>query len=157
MAAIVAGDVSLVVWDKEFILKAGQDKRNIRIHGRLQIDPGTTDTYVTGGIPLTNLFTTGNGSYTGIDPAKPIMGVCGPARISDAVAPACAALYYDGGATAASQTLVLLIPPADDGTKNDTLVQYPAEDITTNTTVTTPLANGDKDIYVDIIIWGTEA
>ena len=156
MADIVAGDVTYSEIYKTILPVAGSTKGKIQIACRLTIDPGTTDFYPTGGIPLTDLFTAGNVKDTGIDVTKPIFGIAGLARISDAQAPAAPAMFNNGGVTAASQTLVLYVTAADDGTKKDTLLQYPAEDITTNTTVTAPLATGDKDIRVNLLLIGDE-
>jgi hypothetical protein len=158
MADIAAADVSAVIlWRAHAGKLQNRGQRTmIDVAVKITVDPGTTDAYPTGGIPLTNLFTTGNASDTGLDVNLPIVEMTrgGYAQISDALFPATPAFFYNGGVTAASQTLVLGVSPADDGTKNVMLVQYPNEDITTNTTVTTGLATGDKDIVYTTVLRG---
>ncbi len=158
MVAIAAGDVTAAILYRTHVGKTqnrGQ-RTMIDVALKITIDPGTDDTYPTGGIPLTNLFTTGNASDTGLDVSMPIIEMTqgGFARISDALAPATPAAFYNGGATAATQTLVLYCIPADDGTNPITISQYPAEDVTANTTVDNPIATGDKDIVYTTVLRG---
>jgi hypothetical protein len=156
MAAITAGDVTAAIIDARALNPREPGAPNYSVVCELTIDPGTTDTYPTGGIPLTNQFDSTHAQFLGLDIRYPIRGIPTVARISDALAPMCPAYFYNGGTTAASQTLVLGVTPKDDGTKSDTFIEYPAEDVTTNTTVTTPIANGDKDIKVTLVLYGTQ-
>lgn len=155
MAAIVADDVTGIVLDRRILQPREPGAPNYRVIVELTIDPGTTDTYPTGGIPLTNQFTSTHAQFLNLDITKTIRGICTNARISDALAPACPAAFYNGGATAAAQTLVLYAMVKDDGTKSDCWIEYPPEDVTTNTSVTTPIATGDKDIVVVLELYGT--
>lgn len=155
MAAIAAGDTTATVVQRFVVPIATAGNPLLLVTMNCVTDPGTTDTYATGGIALDNLFTTGNASDTWLDTSQPIvaLGAITP-RISDAETPACLARFANGGLTAADQKLVLYLSPADDGAKNDTLVEYPAEDITANTTVVAALATGDKDIRWTMTLMG---
>lgn len=147
MAAIVAADTTATIRERIVLPLKTAGMPMIMVTVDCLCDPGTTDTYPTGGLVLSPLFTTGNASDTWLDVNYPITSLGAiTARISDAETPACPARFNNGGATAATQTLVLYVMVKDDGTKSDTWIEYPAEDVTTNTTVTTPIANGDKDI-----------
>lgn len=107
MAAITAGDVTAAIIDARALTPREPGAPNYSVVCELTIDPGTSDTYVTGGIPLTNQFDSTHAQFLGLDVRYPIRGICSEARISDALSPACGAYFYNGGTTAAAQTLVL--------------------------------------------------
>src|SRR5690349_4059286 len=82
--------------------------REMEVELLLTIDPGTTDAYPTGGIPLTTIFTEANGQEidTGLDVAQQITPIGQPQmRISTGVTVLAPAIFHNGGQTAASQTL----------------------------------------------------
>lgn len=109
MADIVAADVSAKILFRERLHTLGTGGQPLILVGvEITVDPGTTDTYPTGGIPLTNLFTTGNASDTWLDVLQPILEVGqGFCRIDTGVTISAKANFYSSAATAAGQVLVL--------------------------------------------------
>jgi hypothetical protein len=109
MTAITTAAISTVeCLQKRFTSRPGQDKRMVEVWLRMTVDCGADLEYVTGGMPLTELFTAGAANNTSIDPAEPVWGLSSHARLDGACTPAAQALFYDGAATAVGKTLVLL-------------------------------------------------
>jgi hypothetical protein len=109
MADIVAADVTNSIIAKLEFSQGGQSKKQLLVICEVTVDPGTTDAYPTGGIPLTNLFTAGEAADTGLDPAKPIRGVASEAKIDNAVTTMASCRFHNGGTTAADQKLVISV------------------------------------------------
>lgn len=113
MADIAAGDVTCKVVSRRKVGAAPYLDSNlmrVEVDIELTIDPGTTDSYPTGGIPLTAAFTEASGEHidTGLDVTQPIREIGGGrARISTGATVTTPAFFFNGGVTAASQTLVL--------------------------------------------------
>jgi hypothetical protein len=147
MADIAAGDVTCKVVSRRKVGAAPYLDSNlmrVEVDIELTIDPGTTDAYPTGGIPLTAAFTEASGEHidTGLDVTQPIREIGGKyARISSGVTVGTPAFFHNGGVTAASQTLVLHRIP-DDGANAVCLVEYANTDVT----ATGGIAAGDTDI-----------
>lgn len=161
MAAIVAGDTTATILFREKLSGIARGNETLIVVGvEITIDPGTTDTYPTGGILLTNLFTTGNASDTWLDTTRPIMALGSTIlRYYDSAAPttltpACPAAFYNGGSTAATQTLVVYQNAADDGTKKINMAEHTTDDVTDSTNITNPIAGADKDMRCRLTLMG---
>ena len=109
MADIAAADTSAVILERFIVPTFTAGPPLLIVVAKITIDPGSSDAYPTGGIILSPLFTTGNASDTWLDTNQPITAL-GPVILRCAAAtltPLNSALFYNGGTTAAAQTLVL--------------------------------------------------
>lgn len=114
MAAIVAADVSAKILYRQLYAPDSVQpaiQPIIVVGVGITVDPGTDKTYPSGGIPLDNLFTSGNASDTKLDIKQPIY------QIRDAQMQAAAATFspsfpakYEQGSTAATNVLRLRRP-----------------------------------------------
>lgn len=156
MADIAAGDVTCKVLSRRKVgANPYQDGnlQRVEVDIELTIDPGTSDAYPTGGIPLTAAFTEASGEHidTGLDVTQRIREEGGGyARISSGVTVTTPAFFYNGGVTAASQTLVLQRVP-DDGANAVCFVEYANTDVT----AAGGIAAGDTDIVYRTTLVGT--
>lgn len=154
MADIAAGDVTNVVLARRRVGFGSGGAVIVDVDCDVTIDPGTDDAYPTGGIPLTTLFTLANGQNidTGLDTTQPIMeiGAPGYARISSGVTVGTPAMFFNGGTTPATQTLVLFRIP-DNGANAVCLDQYANTDVT----AAGGIAAGDTDIRYRTTLRGT--
>ncbi len=110
MADIVADDVTTTILFRSFAGKTVNQGNQLLMDVAVEwnIEPGTTDTYPTGGIPLTNCFTSGNAKELGFDLKKPIVEVGRSiARIDTGVTLGAVGMFYNGGTAATDQKLVL--------------------------------------------------
>lgn len=146
MADIAAADVTWSQFHRVVTPQAGSDRKLIQVNGRITIDPGTTDAYPTGGIPLTNVFT----DFTGIDVTKPIIGQISLVRNNAGVALFIKGYFYNGGTTAATQTLVLTNIVEGGATAAIQEVELANSDITGAN-----FLGDDDDMICDAIFYGT--
>lgn len=112
MADIAAADVSAkILYQKPYAPDSEQPTNEPLIHVRvgITIDPGTTDAYPTGGIPLTNLFTSGNASDTKLDTNRKIIhkGAANLRASASVLTPSLPCFFHQGGSAAADQKLIL--------------------------------------------------
>ena len=111
MADIVAADVT----SKNDWLIIGPDSKQpvrqarILVRCKITVDPGTTDAYPTGGIPLTVLFTSGTSNDSKLDINQPIMWLNSGAYMQAAAATFTPAfpVKYEQGSTPATNVLRL--------------------------------------------------
>lgn len=112
MAAIVAADVtSKNQWYMTADSKQGVLQPTVLVLCKITVDPGTDDTYPSGGIPLTALFTAADASDTKLDFNLPIKQI-GSAQIQAAAAtfsPSFSA-KFEQGSTAAANVLRIRRP-----------------------------------------------
>lgn len=146
MADIAAADVTWSLIHRILTPQPGSDRVGVQAVGQITVDPGTADTYPTGGIPLTNVFT----DYTGIDVTKPILGVVSMVRNNAGVATFIKGYFYNGGTTAASQTLVLTNIVEGGATAAIQEAELANSDITGAN-----FLGGDNDMICDIVLYGT--
>lgn len=156
MADIAAGDVTAqILWREMLTSPQGARKPLITVGVRITIDPGSSDAYPTGGVPLTSLFGSAGGvSDTKIDPSQPVVAL-GPGILRAAagtLTPGLVCYHYDGGNTAASQTLVMMNVLADGGTNPTALAQLANSDITG--TAASGFIGGDTDPVVEMVFIG---
>ena len=148
--AVAAGDTTCAVLYKRITPRPGQQKGICEAWCRLTIDPGTDDLYKTGGILLTNMFTSTHGTFCGIDVAEPVWGQASMARNDAGVATFIKAYFYNGGTTAAAQTLVLTNIVEAGSTAAIQEAQLAGTDLVT-------FMGSANDLKVDLYVVGTEA
>lgn len=157
MANIVAADVSAKILSKTPVYEGtfpGSPRRLMMVTVGITVDPGTTDAYPTGGIPLDNLFTKDNASDTGLDTNETIIQV-GPALLRAAegtLTPALPAYFYKGGVAASDCTLVVMNVLADGGTNPTSLIEHANSDITA--AAAAGGIGGDTDPYCELTLIG---
>ena len=147
---IAAGDTTSHIVYSQVNRRGGAAKGAMTVACRLTIDPNVDDNYPTGGILLTNMFTADAVGDIGMDPSKPIIGVCSPCRANDGVVLFIKAYFYNGGTTAAAQTLVLMNIIEGGSTIAIQEVALPNSDITAAALL------GDDEMECDIVFYGTE-
>lgn len=152
--AIAAGDVSAQIIETRYFTRPGQTKRGMFVAVKLTIDFGTgSGTYAgASGVPLTNLFTSGQTPYIGMDPAEHVCGVASLCVSSNSQELAFACSFSDEARTAAGKILHLYT--ADGGESGEHALHELADG---QDAVDAAYYNGNHDGIVFLQLWGTEA
>ena len=154
MADLDKDDVTSQIIEKRYWTRPGQTKRGLFVAVKLTIDFGTgSDEYrVATGIPLTNLFTSGNASDIGMDPAQAVSGVASLCINNNSLESAFACGFVDEAATAAGKTLHLYT--ADGGETGEAVLH---ELVDQQDPFDTAYFDGAYDGIVHLQLWGVEA
>ena len=126
MTDIVAANVSARILRRSMVNPASSESEAgspwVVVDADILIDVSTNADVPAGGIPLTNLFTSGATGDTGIDPAQEVFSTGLVSMVADSAETTrviCEFLHT--GATAATQILAVYEIPADGGTNPEPL------------------------------------
>lgn len=146
-------DVTAKIIDKTVTPIPHATKGRVQVVCQVTIDPGTADTYTTGGISLHMLFTAGTSSDVGIDPTRPVYGMASIfSPTGTAQAKGLLVNFADTAATALGKKLVVYNFEADNVTLSQgTLLETVNTDLTAGAYL-----NTDGDWVGLLELWGFE-
>lgn len=153
MVDVVANDVSAVILSRRALYTGqlpGQIPQLVMVVAGITIDPGTTDTYPTTGIPLDNLFQAAGGvSDTWLDVTQQIIGIPSVLHESATAFTRQMPVFFLKTGTAANTAKLVL------GASNGAAAGLAALQNLGNTDLTdATVFNGDTDPYCEMAFIG---